>query len=424
VSVVVVGLQHNQAPLPLLEASAVADGDLHKLLSALSHRRNVEETVLLSTCLRTEVYAVVDRFHDAVAEIYEVLSDHSGASVEELSGHASIRFDDDVTTHLFSVTSGLESVVTGESEVVGQVRRAFERAQEEGTCGPVLSALFRHALQTGKRVRTETAIAQGTTSFAHAAVEVARGRDGAGLRDRGVVVVGAGDMGLGVCRALAESPPAAAPRRVVVANRSLARAKDLVREAGGGAVEVRAARLENVANEIEGADVVLSAVAAESHVLGVGDFARRAGPLLVVDLGVPRNVDPAVGALDGVTLLDMDALGASVARVLGERQEEAVAARSIVASEVERYRTASRQRGAAPVIAALRARVETLRVAELERHRAQLADLSEEEWEHVDAATRAAVAKMLHEPTVLLKDAAGTPRGERLVEALRILFDL
>jgi len=423
VSVVVVGLQHNQAPLPLLEAAAVAEDDLHKMLSELSHRRNLQETVVLSTCLRTEVYAVVDRFHDAVAEIYDVLSDHSGVSVEELSAHAAIRFDDDVTSHLFSVTSGLESVVTGESEVVGQVRRAFERAQEEGTCGPVLSALFRHALQTGKRVRTETAIAQGTTSFAHAAVEVARGRDGTGLRDRRVVVVGAGDMGLGVCRALADSPPSTAPSRVVVANRSLPRAKDLVREAGGG-VALRAARLEDVAHEIADADVVLSAVAAEAHVLEVDDFARRAGSLLVVDLGVPRNVDPAVGALDGVTLLDMDALSASVARALDGRQEEAVEARSIVASEVERYRAASRQRGAAPVIAALRARVETLRVAELERHRAQLADLSEEEWEHVDVATRAAVAKLLHEPTVLLKEAAGTPRGERLVEALRILFDL
>jgi len=424
VSVVVVGLQHNQAPLPLLEATAVAEDDLHKMLSVLSHRRNLQETVVLSTCLRTEVYAVVDRFHDAVAEIYDVLSDHSGVSVEELSAHAAIRFDDDVTSHLFSVTSGLESVVTGETEVVGQVRRAFERAQEEGTCGPVLSALFRHALQTGKRVRTETAIAQGTTSFAHAAVEVARGRDGTGLRDRRVVVVGAGDMGLGVCRALADSPPSTAPSRVVVANRSLPRAKDLVREAAGGAVALRAARLEDVTHEIADADVVLSAVAAEAHVLEVDDFAQRAGPLLVVDLGVPRNVDPAVGALDGVTLLDMDALSASVARALDGRQEEAVEARSIVASEVERYRAASRQRGAAPVIAALRARVETLRVAELERHRAQLADLSEEEWEHVDAATRAAVAKLLHEPTVLLKESAGTPRGERLVEALRILFDL
>ena len=423
-SVVVVGLQHNQAPLPLLEATAVAEDDLHKMLSVLNHRRNLQETVVLSTCLRTEVYAVVDRFHDAVAEIYDVLSDHSGVSVEELSAHAAIRFDDDVTSHLFSVTSGLESVVTGETEVVGQVRRAFERAQEEGTCGPVLSALFRHALQTGKRVRTETAIAQGTTSFAHAAVEVARGRDGTGLRDRRVVVVGAGDMGLGVCRALADSPPSTAPSRVVVANRSLPRAKDLVREAAGGAVALRAARLEDVTHEIADADVVLSAVAAEAHVLEVEDFARRAGSLLVVDLGVPRNVDPAVGGLDGVTLLDMDALSASVARALEGRQEEAVEARSIVASEVERYRAASRQRGAAPVIAALRARVETLRVAELERHRAQLADLSEEEWEHVDAATRAAVAKVLHEPTVLLKESAGTPRGERLVEALRILFDL
>ena len=175
-SVVVIGLQHTQAPLPLLEAAAVPDADLHKTLSALNHRRNVQEAVVLSTCLRTEVYAVVDRFHDAVAEIYDVLSEQSHLSVEELSAHAVVRFDDDVTSHLFSVTSGLESVVTGETEVVGQVRRAFERAQEEGTCGPVLSALFRHALQTGKRVRTETGISKGTTSFAYAAVTVARGR--------------------------------------------------------------------------------------------------------------------------------------------------------------------------------------------------------------------------------------------------------
>ena len=132
-SVVVIGLQHTQAPLPLLEAVAVSDADLHKMLSELNHRRNVQEAVVLSTCLRTEVYAVVDRFHDAVAEIYEVLSEHSRRSVEDLSEHAVVRFDDDVTSHLFSVTSGLESVVTGETEVVGQVRRAFERAREEGT---------------------------------------------------------------------------------------------------------------------------------------------------------------------------------------------------------------------------------------------------------------------------------------------------
>ncbi len=423
-SVVVIGLQHTQAPLPLLEAAAIPDGDLHKTLRALDNRKNVEEAVVLSTCLRTEVYAVVDRFHDAVAEIYDVLSEQSHLSVEDLSAHATVRFDDDVTSHLFSVTSGLESVVTGETEVVGQVRRAFERAREEGTCGPVLSALFRHALQTGKRVRTETGISRGTTSFAYAAVTVARGEDGAGLRAARVVVVGAGDMGLGVCRALSDIPADDAPGSVVVVNRSAARAKDLVRQAATGPFAMRAASLEHVAAELADADVVLSAVAAESHVLAASAFAGVRGPLLVIDLGVPRNVEPSVRALDGVTLLDMDALSVSVARALDVRAEESVAARAIVAAEVERYRSASRQRGAAPVIASLRSRLEALRVAELERHRAQLADLSEEEWDHVDAATRAALAKMLHEPTMLLKETAGTPRGERLVEALRILFDL
>ena len=149
------------------------------------------------------------------------------------------------------------------------------------------------------------------------------------------------------------------------------------------------------------------------------------GPLLVIDLGVPRNVDPAVGrAAPASRCSTWTRSSASVARALGDRAEESVAARAIVDDEVERFRTASRQRGAAPVIASLRARLESLRVAELERHRAQLADLSEEEWEQVDQATQAALAKMLHEPTMLLKETAGTPRGERLVEALRILFDL
>jgi glutamyl-tRNA reductase len=424
VSVVVIGLQHTQAPLPLLEATAVADGDVHKVLSALSHRRNIQEAVVLSTCLRTEVYAVVDRFHDAVEEIYGALSEHSGVPTEQLSAHAVIRFDDDVTTHLFSVAAGLESVVMGETEIAGQVRRAFQRAQDDGACGPVLSALFRHALQTGKRVRTETGISAGTTSFAHAAVEVARGRDRSGLRGARVVVVGAGEMGTGICRALADITPAHAPARVVVANRSATRAGELVRAVGQAPFAMHAVALKQVGSELADADVVLSAVASEAHVLREEDVAQVRGPLLVIDLGVPRNVDPAVGARSGITLLDMDVLSASVARALGDRQEESVAARGIVASEVERFRTASRQRGAAPIISSLRGRLESLRMAELERHRAQLADLTEEEWEQVDAATKAVLAKMLHEPTMLLKETAGTPRGERLVEALRILFDL
>jgi glutamyl-tRNA reductase len=423
VSVVVVGLQHKQAPLPLLEAVAIGDADLHKVLGSLRDCRNLQETVVLSTCLRTEVYAVVDRFHDAVAEIYDVLAQLSGVSRDQLEACATVRFDDDVTSHLFAVTSGLESTVLGESEVVGQVRRAFERARDEGMSGPVLAALFQHALQTGKRVRTETGIARGTTSFSYASVTVARGEGDDGLRGKRVVVVGAGEMGLGVCRALCDIPEAAAPRSIVVVNRSLARAEELIRNAGPTG-RLRAAPLEEVHRELAQADVVLAAVAAESHVLTAAHFSGVAGPMLVIDLGVPRNVDPVVGALGAVTLLDMDTLSVSVSAALGDRAEESLAARTIVSQEVERYRTASRQRGAAPVIAALRARLESLRETELERHRAQLADLTESEWEQVDAATRAALAKLLHEPTMLLKETAGSPRGERLVETLRILFDL
>jgi glutamyl-tRNA reductase len=226
-----------------------------------------------------------------------------------------------------------------------------------------------------------------------------------------------------VCRALSDIAAADAPAEVVVVNRSLKRAKDLVHGTTAG-VPMRASSLGDVKAELVEADVVLAAVAAEAHVLRADDFGAPSRGLLVIDLGVPRNVDPLVGAMQGVTLLDMDTLSESVARALGDRAEEAVAAREIVAAEVERFRTASRQRGAAPVIASLRARLESLRVAELEKHRAQLADLDEGEWEQVDAATRAALAKMLHEPTMLLRETAGTPRGERLVEALRILFDL
>ncbi len=422
-SVVVVGLQHKQAPLSLLEAVAVNDEDLHKVLAELQHRRNIQESVVLSTCLRTEVYAVVDRFHDAVAEIYDVLSECSGVSADELASHAVIRFDDDVTAHLFSVASGLESAVLGESEVVGQVRRSFEYAQEAGACGPVLSALFRHALQTGKRVRTDTGLARGTTSFAYAAVEVARAERTGELQGARIVVVGAGDMGLGVCRALGDLPTDQAPASVVVVNRSLERAIEFV-DSFGDPSRWRAASLESVHAELARADVVITAVAAEAHVLSAAHFSGVAGPMLVIDLGLPRNVDPAAGTLSGVTLLDMDTLSASVAQAIGDRQEEAVAAHEIVDEEVARYRTASRQRGAAPIIGALRARLESLRETELEGHRAQLADLTEAEWEQVDAATRAALAKLLHEPTMLLKETAGTPRGERLVEALRILFDL
>ncbi len=431
-SVVVVGIEHQQAPLELLERVTMGDAELAKTLGTLRSWDNVQEAVVLSTCLRTEVYAVVDRFHEAVDEILSLLATQAQMRAEELQTRTTVRFDDDVAAHLFSVAAGLESAVLGESEVLGQVRRAWERARDEGGSGPVLAELFRYAVQAGKRVRSETGIARGTTSFSHAAIELAEDRrrqDGLdGLTGADVVVVGAGELGGGVVQALGKLPRGRRPASVVVANRSPDRARELV-AAAPPAVAVNAVPFDAIGTAVAGADVVFTAVEASGHVLQadvLAGAARRAGGagVLVVDLGMPRNVDPAASSLDGITLLDMDDLRSAVARAIDERQVEARRAADIVSEELVRYRTASRERGAAPVVGALRARLEELRARELERHRTALAELDPETWEKVDAVTRAVLAKVLHEPSVVLRETSGTSRGERLVEALRALFDL
>jgi glutamyl-tRNA reductase len=427
VSVVVVGLEQRQAPLDLLEQVAVGENALPKALGMLRDRANLSEAVVLSTCLRTEVYAVVERFHDGVAELQEFFAAIGGLPVDALADHLVTRFDDDVAEHLFTVASGLDSAVLGESEVLGQVRRAWERAQRERASGPVLGSLFRAAVETGKRVRSETAIARGITSLSNGAVALAANRRPDGLTGARVLVVGAGEMGEGVIRAIGSHQPS----ELVVANRTSARAAELVAALPDPlASRSRVTSMAKVGEALAAADVVFTSVATTHPIVEVPVLAAALDqrdpddPLLVVDLGVPRNVEPAAGALAGITLLDMDALRAAVEGALSGRQGELAHAQEIVGDQLERYRVAARARGAAPVVSALRSRAEDLRQAELERHRSKLSELTEEQWSQVDAVTRATVAKLLHEPTVAVKDAAGTPRGERLVEALRALFDL
>ena len=426
-SVIVVGLEQKHAPLELLDRVSVTEADTAKALGRLRDQPNLSEAVLVSTCLRTEVYAVVERFHDGVAEIQEFLADLSGGSVDALGEYCTIRFDDDVTEHLFAVASGLESAVLGESEVLGQVRRSWERAQGEQTSGPVLAALFRHAVETGKRVRSETAIARGITSLSHGAVALAADRRPGGLTGARVLVVGAGEMGEGVTQALAGRGVG----HLVVANRTAERAEALVAALPPGAAgSVVSTDLADLGALLGAADVVVTTVGTAHPIIDramlQSALAGRSGAddLVLVDLGVPRNVQPDAADLSGLVLLDMEDLRAAVAEAIGGRQDEVAAASTIVADEVERYRAASRARDAAPIVSALRTRVEESRVAELERLRAKRSDLDDAQWEQVDAVTRSLVAKLLHQPTVTLKEAAGTPRGERLVEALRALFDL
>ena len=418
-ALVVVGLNHRTVPLDLLERMTITGAQLPKALSDLSSRPNLAEAVLLSTCNRTEVYAVAERFHGAYQDIRDVLSDLVFLPPEGFSDHLYTHHGRAAVAHLFSVAAGIDSAVVGESEILGQVREAWERAAEEGAAGPTLNMAFRHAIEVGKRVRTETGIGRGTTSVSQAAVAMAMERLGS-LAGRRILVLGAGEMGEGMAVALA----AAGAGEVMVANRTWERAVALAGRVGG-----RAVRLGDLPAALADVDVLLTSTGATSIMVEHADLApamagRPDRPLLVVDVAVPRDVDPAVAEVPGVTLLDMDDLRRFAEAGMAGRRREVERVRAIVADEVERWVEASSARSVAPLVAQLHERAEALREAELARFRARLDGLDERQREAVEALTRGVVAKLVHEPTVQLKAAAGSPRGERLADALRELFGL
>ena len=419
-AVVVVGLNHRTVPLTVLEPMTVLPGRLPKALHELSGYEHLDEVVVLSTCMRSEVYAVANRFHGAVSDIRNFLSGWSGYPPEAFSDHLYSYYDDAAVAHLFRVAAGIDSAVLGEGEVLHQVRQAWQGARAEQAAGPALEVLFRQAVEAGKRVRSETAIARGTTSLSHAAVELAASRLGS-LAGRSALVVGAGEMGEAVTRALASAVDRGA---LFVANRTPAKAAALAAAHGG-----RALRWTDVPAALEQVDVVLTSTGATEVLIHAEELTRvlaaRGGrPLLIVDVAVPRDVDPAAGALDGVTLLDMDDLKAFADAAVAERRKELPHVERILAAEVARYFEVAAQREVAPLVAALRARAEEIRLAELGRLSGRLGDLDERQAGAVEALTRGLVAKLLHDPTVNLKVSAGSPRGEQLAHALQQLFDL
>jgi len=420
VSVVVVGLNHRTVPLELLERMTVADPYLPKALQDLLGREHLTEAVVLSTCMRTEIYAVAGRFHGAMSDVRNFLGEWSGTEPDRFGDYLYSFYEDGAVSHLFQVASGIDSAIIGEGEILHQVRDAWERARREGSAGPILTRLFRHAIEVGKRARSETAISRGTTSLSQAAVAMASDRLG-DLVGRTILVLGAGEMGEGMAQALAAVPRIG---RVLVANRTWTRAATLAKRFGGEPLE-----LSDLPTALEEADVLLTSTGAPSVLLEAADLeavlpSRHGRPLLVVDIAVPRDVDPGVASLPNVTLLNMDDLKAFVEARMAERRKEIGAVNQIIIDEVGRFDEVSAQREMAPLVAALRERVETIRQIELERHRVRLGELGDREREMVDAVTRGVLAKLLHEPTVQLKDNAGTARGDQLAEAVHILFDL
>jgi glutamyl-tRNA reductase len=420
VSVVVVGLNQRTTPLSVLEPMAVPPARMDKALHDLSGRDHLSEVVVLSTCLRTEVYAVASRFHGAMSDIRNFFSGWSGIPPEDFSDQLYSYYDEAAAQHLFKVAAGLDSAVLGESEILGQVGDAWEAARQEAVSGPMLSILFRQALEVGKRVRSETAIARGTTSLSQVAVELAAAKLGS-LSGKTTLVLGAGEMGEAMAQALAGALDDGA---LLVANRTWTRATQLAARCGGRAVEWSA-----LPNALVRADVLLASTGSPTVLVEASDLepllAERGGrPLLIVDIAVPRDVDPAVGLLPGVTLLDMDDLTSAAAVGMAGRRQEVPRAEVIVAEEVARYQDVAAQRHVAPLVSALHERGEEIRLAELNRFRRRLVGMEPSQVAALEALTRGIVAKLLHEPTVKVKVGAGTPSGEQLAQALRQLFEL
>jgi glutamyl-tRNA reductase len=420
VSVVVVGLNHRTVPLDVLERMTVSDARLPKALHDLVTRGHLSEAVVLSTCNRTEIYAVAERYHGAMDDVRSFLAELSDLPIDAFADHVYAYHDETAVAHLFKVASGLDSAVLGEGEILGQVRDAWEKAINEGAAATQLARLFRHALEVGKRARTETAIARGTTSVSQAAVAMAASRLGS-LEGRRILVVGAGAMGEGMVLALSNRAAAA---EILVANRTRSRAEELAARIGGRAIDL--AELPAAVAEV---DLLLTSTGASTLLVDAADLepatARRGGrPLLIVDVAVPRDVDPAVSQLPGVTLLDMDDLRSFAEVGVADRRREVANVEAIVEEEVDRYIEATSARAVAPLIGALRERAEEIRQAELDRVRRQLDTMDERQREAIEVLTKGIVNKLLHEPTVRLKEAAGSPRADRLTEALQALFDL
>lgn len=419
-SLISVGVDHEHASLAFLERATVPEHQWSKVLRDLVSRSNIHEAVFVSTCLRTEVVAVIDLFHGAIDEITETIAEVTGLATEDFADRLTVHFDRGVPSHLFAVAAGLHSVVPGEFEVLGQLRRALELAVEEQTAGHELDELFHRALASGRRVRAETTISRGTTSFAQAAVSLAVESLGAELAGAEVTVIGAGQLATGVVKGLLEVPGPISRLRLL--NRTPERAAALAAALDDARVTVDG--LDALDEALATARLVVTALETPAPLVGAAHLAARDEPVMIIDLGVPRAVADDVDALAHVVRVDIGDLRDRVARALGGRHDALDAARELVHEDVERYLADQRARGAASIVRDLRSHLDEVVEAELARRANDLADLSDPQREVVQSLVRSVVAKIAHRPTVTLKDAAGTDRGTRLTEATRTLFDL
>jgi glutamyl-tRNA reductase len=445
-SVLVVGLSHKSASLPVLERAAVSGDTLSKLIRDVSQAPNVGGTFVVSTCNRVEVYAEVDKFHGGVSSICDLLARHSAIPLSELTPNLYVHYEDRAVQHLLAVACGLESMVVGESQILGQVRQALSVAREHGTLSRGLGELGTLALRTARRAHAETRIDQAGANLVSIGIAIAHGRlttaqaqaeagpapaadPSRPLAGLGVLVVGAGSMSSLAATTAARMGAA----HIVVANRTADRAGRLAASVGGTVAD-----LADLAGPVARADLVISCTGAAGVVIGVDlvtqALARRGQPgrpLVLLDLAMPRDVDPAVAGLPGAQLVGLDTLGDRPAGPAGEpelaglatRDADVDEVRAIVAEEFAARVSAVHAARVAPTVVALRTKAAKVVDAELARLAGRL-PADHRTLDEVERAMRRVVDKLLHAPTVRVKELAGSPGGDAYEDALRVLFDL
>ena len=418
-SVVVLGLSHRSAPIELLEAVTLGATGAAALATVVAAGENVDEVVVLATCNRVEIYAVATTFHGAVTEIGEALSSASGIPLDELREHLYVHYEDRAISHVFSVASGLDSMAVGEGQVLGQLRGALRLAQKQGYAGPTLNALFQQALRVGKRAHSETGIDSVSVSMVEIGLKHAADLGGP-LADARVLVIGAGSMSSLAATTISRLGSA----DLVIINRTLAKAEHLA-----GATSGRALPLLDLEAAMSQADVIISCTGAVGHVItadGVAAAAgsRTGGPQVFIDLALPRDVAPAVADLQGVHVVGLAEIGDTLAADDGFAPH-VKAVHDLVADEVAAYLSDRRAHDVAPTVAALRHRAADVVAAELSRLDQRLPDeMSKNARAEIQLTMHRVVEKLLHTPTVRVKELAGDGQGGDYALALRELFDL
>ena len=411
------GLSHEDAPIGVRERLAVTTEGLSDALVLLG--REVNEGVILSTCNRTEIYAVVDHRQSGERAVDRFLLGLSDMPIDEIGPYLRERWQEDAARHLFRVAAGLESMVVGEAQILGQVRSAVETAATAGTAGPILQRLFNQALVVGKRARSETAIARNAVSLSSAAVEQARRVLGS-LKGTTVLLVGAGKMSELAALTLRDK----GVRRVLVANRTVTRADGLVEKLGGESVP-----FDRLAESLQTADIVISSTTAPGYVITAASaraaLAQRGSrPIALVDIAVPRDIEPTVAELAGVHLSNVDDLRAVCETNLEQRRAETDKVDAFVEAELKRFIAWRRARDVTPTISALVNKAEHIRRREIKRALSRMNGLSERDLNAVNALSVAIVNKLLHDPIVTLKERSAGLDSRHYTHAVRELFNL